>query len=49
MNLPAVLPRQLNAVLVVPGGLTMMQGDEGRDLLPAALRDEWPVVVTAPA
>ncbi|MFJ3934808.1 hypothetical protein ACIPYR_05140 [Streptomyces parvus] len=29
----------------VPGGPTMIQRDEDRDLLPAALRDEWPVVV----
>ncbi|MFB7028860.1 MULTISPECIES: hypothetical protein [unclassified Streptomyces] len=45
MDLLAVLLRRLDAVLVVPGGPTMIQRDEDRDLLPAALRDEWPVVV----
>ncbi|MEW1640145.1 hypothetical protein AB0469_39560 [Streptomyces sp. NPDC093801] len=45
MDLLAVLLRRLDAVLVVPGGPTMIQLDEDRDLLPAALRDEWPVVV----
>ncbi|MFI5792319.1 hypothetical protein [Streptomyces sp. NPDC051677] len=45
MDLLAVLLRQLDAVLVVPGGLTMIQRDEDRELLPASLKDEWPVVV----
>ncbi|MFE0646529.1 hypothetical protein ACFW2Y_33740 [Streptomyces sp. NPDC058877] len=45
MDLLAVLLRRLDAVLVVPGGPTMIQRDEDRDLLPAALRDEWPVIV----
>ncbi|GAA4796941.1 hypothetical protein [Streptomyces sanyensis] len=45
MDLLAVLLRRLDAVLVVPGGPTMIQRDEDRDLLPAALRDEWTVIV----
>ncbi|MFB4421419.1 hypothetical protein C5F59_010020 [Streptomyces sp. QL37] len=45
MDLLAVLLRRLSAVLVVPGGPTMIQQDEDRELLPASLRDEWPVVV----
>ncbi|MFE5807232.1 hypothetical protein [Streptomyces sp. NPDC056491] len=45
MDLLAVLLRRLDAVLVVPGGPTIVQRDEDRELLPAALRDEWPVVV----
>ncbi|MET7495240.1 hypothetical protein [Streptomyces sp900116325] len=45
MDLLAVLLRRLDAVLVVPGGPTMIQQDEDRELLPASLRDEWPVVV----
>ncbi|MFD5771411.1 hypothetical protein ACFWIN_37055 [Streptomyces sp. NPDC127049] len=45
MDLLAVVLRRLDAVLVVPGGPTVIQRDEDRDLLPAALRDEWPVVV----
>lgn len=45
MDLLAVLLRRLDAVLVVPGGPAIVQRDEDRDLLPAALRDEWPVVV----
>lgn len=45
MDLLAVLLRRLDAVLVVPGGPTMIQRDEDRELLPAALMDEWPVVV----
>ncbi|MER5204678.1 hypothetical protein [Streptomyces sp. NPDC002825] len=39
-DLIAVLLRRLDAVLVVPGGPTMIQRDEDRDLLTAALRDE---------
>ncbi|MEU3690460.1 hypothetical protein [Streptomyces narbonensis] len=45
MDLLAVLLRRLDAMLVVPGGPTMIQRDEDRDLLPASLRDDWPVVV----
>ncbi|MGW2303232.1 hypothetical protein [Streptomyces sp. NPDC001809] len=45
MDLLAVLLRRLDAVLVVPGGPTMIQRDEDRDSLPAALRDEGSVVV----
>ncbi|MFC9795642.1 hypothetical protein ACFVJI_23745 [Streptomyces sp. NPDC127584] len=45
MDLLAVLLRRLDAVLVIPGGPTMIQRDEDRDSLPAALRDEWAVVV----
>ncbi|WP_405668197.1 hypothetical protein OG379_39075 [Streptomyces sp. NBC_01166] len=45
MDLLAILLRRLDAVLVVPGGPTMIQRDEDRDLLPAALKDEWPVIV----
>ncbi|MCY0939687.1 hypothetical protein [Streptomyces sp. H34-S4] len=45
MDLPAVLLRRLNAVLVAPGGPTVIQRDEDRELLPASLRNEWPVVV----
>ncbi|MCX5388529.1 hypothetical protein [Streptomyces sp. NBC_00094] len=45
MDLLAVLLRRLDAVLVVPGGPTMIQRDEDRELLPASLRAEWPVVV----
>ncbi|QNS02257.1 hypothetical protein [Streptomyces xanthii] len=47
MDLLAVLLRRLDAVLVVPGGPTMIQRDDDRDLLPAALRDECPVVVAS--
>lgn len=36
---------ELDAVLVIPGGPTMIQRDEDREPLPAYLRDEWPVVV----
>ncbi|MER5951235.1 hypothetical protein ABT127_34900 [Streptomyces sp. NPDC001904] len=45
MELLAVLLRRLGAMLVVPGGPTVIQRDADRALLPAALRDEWPVVV----
>ncbi|WP_328863964.1 hypothetical protein [Streptomyces virginiae] len=45
MDLLAALLRRLDAVLVVPGGPTMVQRNEDRELLPASLRDEWPVVV----
>ena len=45
MDLLAVLLRRLDAVLVVPGGPTVIQRDEDRELLPASLRDEWSVVV----
>ncbi|MFE1273416.1 hypothetical protein [Streptomyces sp. NPDC058758] len=45
MDLLALLLRRLDAVLVVPGGPTVLRRDEDRALLPAALRDEWPVVV----
>ncbi|MGW9439791.1 hypothetical protein [Streptomyces sp. NPDC055607] len=45
MDLLAALLRRLDAVLVVPGGPTVIRRDEDHDLLPAALRDEWPVVV----
>ncbi|MCY0938394.1 hypothetical protein [Streptomyces sp. H34-S4] len=45
MDLLAILLRRLDAVLIVPGGPTMIQRDEDRELLPASLRDEWPVVV----
>lgn len=45
MDLLAVLLQRLDAVLVVPGGPTVIQGHEDRELLPASLRDEWPVVV----
>lgn len=45
MDLLAVLLRRLDAVLVVPGGPTMIQRDEDRGHLPAALRDEGLVVV----
>ncbi|MFC8460222.1 hypothetical protein ACFUJ0_25815 [Streptomyces sp. NPDC057242] len=44
MDFLAVLLRRLDAVLVVPDGPTMIRRDEDRDLLPAVLRDEWPVV-----
>lgn len=39
MDLLAVLLRRLDAVLVAPGGPTMIQRDEDRELLPASLRD----------
>ncbi|WP_158780836.1 hypothetical protein [Streptomyces sp. NRRL S-237] len=45
MELLADLLRRLDAVLVVPGGSTIIRRDEDRALLPAALKDEWPVVV----
>ncbi|WP_314252836.1 hypothetical protein [Streptomyces sp. DSM 40907] len=45
MDLLAALLRRLDAVLVVPGGPTMILQNEDRELLPASLRDEWPVVV----
>ncbi|MEU2509737.1 hypothetical protein ABZ621_34260 [Streptomyces sp. NPDC007863] len=45
MDLLVGLLRRLDAVLVVPGGPTVIQRDEDQELLPAALRDEWPVVV----
>ncbi|KOX32971.1 hypothetical protein ADL06_10160 [Streptomyces sp. NRRL F-6491] len=45
MDLLAVLLRRLDAVLVVPGGPTVIQRDEDRDLPSAVLRREWPVVV----
>ncbi|WKD31279.1 hypothetical protein [Streptomyces xanthophaeus] len=45
MDLLAALLRRLDAVLVVPGGPTMIRRHEDRELLPASLRDEWPVVV----
>ncbi|MER6390583.1 hypothetical protein ABT236_19230 [Streptomyces sp. NPDC001523] len=45
MALLAVLLRRLDAVLVVPGGPTVIRRNEDRELLPASLRDEWPVVV----
>ncbi|WP_158997633.1 hypothetical protein [Streptomyces aureus] len=45
MDLLAVLLRRLDAVLLVPGGPTVIPRDEVRDLMPAALRAEWPVVV----
>ncbi|MEU6975480.1 hypothetical protein [Streptomyces sp. NPDC046371] len=45
MDLLAVLLRRLGAVLVVPGGPTVIQRDEESEHLPASLRDEWPVVV----
>ncbi|MFQ6854754.1 hypothetical protein AAIB46_28230 [Streptomyces sp. 35M1] len=45
MDLLAVLLRRLNAVLIVPGGPTMIQHHEDRELLPTFLKDEWPVVV----
>lgn len=45
MDLLAALLRRLDAVLVVPGGPTMIQRDEDRELLHASLRAEWPVVV----
>ncbi|MFD6892847.1 hypothetical protein [Streptomyces sp. NPDC059957] len=45
MDLLAVLLQRLDAVLVVPGGVTVLQRNEDREFLPASLRDEWPVVV----
>ncbi|MGW7312071.1 hypothetical protein [Streptomyces sp. NPDC054865] len=45
MDLLAALLRRLDAVLVVPGGPTVIQRDEHRGLLPASLRTEWAVVV----
>ncbi|MFF5489971.1 hypothetical protein ACWGCK_03135 [Streptomyces virginiae] len=45
MDLLADLLRRLDAVLIVPGGPTMIRRDEDHARLPAALRDEWPVVV----
>lgn len=45
MDLLAVLLQRLDAVLVVPGGVTVLQRNEDRELLPASLRDEWPVTV----
>ncbi|MET9933001.1 MULTISPECIES: hypothetical protein [unclassified Streptomyces] len=45
VDLLTVLLRRLDAVLAVPGGPTVLRRQEDRDLLPAALRDEWPVVV----
>ncbi|MFB7359870.1 hypothetical protein [Streptomyces gardneri] len=45
MDLLGVLLRRLDAVLVVPGGPTILQRDEDRESLGAALRDEWPAVV----
>ncbi|MFD5344679.1 hypothetical protein ACFWJY_13170 [Streptomyces anulatus] len=44
MDLLAALLQRLDAVLVVPGGPTIIQRDEDRELLPASLRD-GPVVV----
>ncbi|MFZ3498692.1 hypothetical protein ACODT5_36615 [Streptomyces sp. 5.8] len=43
MDLLAVLLQRLDAVLVVPGGVTVLQRNEDRELLPASLSDEWPV------
>jgi hypothetical protein len=45
MDLLAALLRRLDAVLVVPGGPTIIRRGADRELLPASLRDEWPVVV----
>ncbi|WP_314612314.1 hypothetical protein [Streptomyces stackebrandtii] len=45
MDLIAVLLQRLDAVLIVPGGATILQRDEDREHLGPALRDEWPVVV----
>lgn len=45
MDLLAALLRRLDAVLLVPGGPTVIQQNEDRALLPASLRGEWPVVV----
>ncbi|MCX4517197.1 hypothetical protein ACH4FV_19135 [Streptomyces anulatus] len=45
LDLLAALLQRLDAVLVVPDGPTMIQRDEDRELLPASLRDGWPVVV----
>ncbi|MFJ7990133.1 hypothetical protein [Streptomyces sp. NPDC096351] len=44
MDLLAVLLRRLDAVLVVPGGPTVIQRDGDRDRLPAVLKDEGHVV-----
>ncbi|MEV5972279.1 hypothetical protein [Streptomyces sp. NPDC051921] len=45
MDLLAALLRELDAVLVVPGGPTAIRRKEDRENLPAAVKDEWPVVV----
>lgn len=45
MDLLAALLRRLDAVLVVPGGPTIVRRGADRERLPATLRDEWPVVV----
>ncbi|MGW1180433.1 hypothetical protein ACWD7Y_00715 [Streptomyces drozdowiczii] len=45
MDLLAALLRRLDAVLVVPGGPTVIRRDEDRELLPVSLRDEWATVV----
>lgn len=45
MDLLAALLRRLDAVLVVPGGPTVIRQNEDREHLPASLRDEWPIVV----
>ncbi|WP_266976376.1 MULTISPECIES: hypothetical protein [unclassified Streptomyces] len=45
MDLLAVLLRRLDAVLVVPGGPTILQRDEDREHLFPALRDEGSVLI----
>ncbi|PZT70344.1 hypothetical protein DN402_33455 [Streptomyces sp. SW4] len=45
LDLLAALLRRLDAVLVVPGGPTVVRRDEDRERLPAVLRDGQPVVV----
>ncbi|MFE9045546.1 hypothetical protein ACFY9F_35925 [Streptomyces sp. NPDC012421] len=45
MELLAVLLHRLDAVLVIPGGPTVIRRDADRELLPLSLRREWPVVV----
>ncbi|QES48239.1 hypothetical protein DEJ50_10850 [Streptomyces venezuelae] len=46
MDLLAVLLQRLDAVLIAPGGPTMIQRTEDRELLPTSLRNAWPTVVT---
>ncbi|MFI8371164.1 hypothetical protein [Streptomyces sp. NPDC085466] len=45
MDLLAELLRRLDAVLVVPGGTVVVQGDEARRQLPGVLADAGPTVI----